>query len=130
MTPALEAHFARLKARYPEATLTDLPGGAAMVTVPALPVCTGWSVAAVTLRFIAPNGYPTAAPDCFWAEPNLIILNGGRQPKNSQINNAIPEAGIAAHWFSWHVESGQWSANCHDLLTWLNLCLNRIEKRE
>jgi hypothetical protein len=37
------------------------------------------STAEVTLRFIAPNGYPAAAPDCFWVEPNLS-MNGGSLP--------------------------------------------------
>ena len=129
MTPVLEAHFTRLEARYPEATVRDLQGGAVLVTVPALAMCSGWSVRAITLRFIAPNGYPVAAPDCFWAEPDLT-LDGGRLPTNSQINNAIPGAGIIAQWFSWHIENGRWSANCHDLLTWLHLCLGRLEKRE
>jgi hypothetical protein len=129
MTPVLEAHFARLKARYPGATLRDLPSGAALVTVPGFAVSSGWLATQIVLRFIAPNGYSVAAPDCFWAEPNLT-LSGGRQPKNSQINNAIPEADMSGHWFSWHVEGGRWSANCHDLLTWVSLCLDRLQKLE
>jgi hypothetical protein len=129
MTPALEAHFTRLKARYPRATIRDLPGGAALVTLPEFALPSGWSATAIVLRFIVPNGYSVAAPDCFWAEPNLT-LNAGQLPKNSQINNAIPEAGVLAHWFSWHVESGRWSGNCHDLLTWVSLCLDRLRKLE
>lgn len=129
MTPMLEAHFARLKARYRAATATDVPGGAVLIAVPDTPVGPGWSAVAATIRFLAPNGYPVAAPDCFWVEPNLMLA-GGLLPKNSQINNAIAGAGITGHWFSWHVEGGRWSANCHDLLTWLTLCLKRLQHLE
>jgi hypothetical protein len=129
MTPALEAHFARLKARHPDSMLKELTGGAALITVPALSIPTGWSMGSTLLRFLAPNGYPVAAPDCFWAEPTLL-LRDGRQPKNTQLNHAIPEVGMTGQWFSWHLEVGRWSPNCHDLLTWLGVCLARLARLE
>jgi hypothetical protein len=126
MPPVLAAHFERLKARYQGALLSFYETGAAMITIPACPLPAGWSSPAVTLRFIAPNGYPVSAPDCFWVEPNLAV-NGSNLPRNSQINNQIPDAGITAHWFSWHLDQGQWWPNEHDLMTWLNLCLKRLQ---
>jgi hypothetical protein len=126
--PILAAHFEKLKARYGGALLQMFGSGAALVTVPACALPAGWSAPQVTLRFVAPNGYPVSAPDSFWVEPNLSI--GGGLPRNSQLNYAIPEAGVAAHWFSWHIEQGQWSPNNHDLLTWLGLCLRRLQKPE
>ena len=129
MNPVLAAHLGRLRERHPAATVRLLNGGAALVTVPALSLPPGWLIATVTLHFLAPNGYPAAAPDCFWTEPELM-LPGNRPPRNSNVSNKIPEASITAHWFSWHVEQGQWSPNCHDLLTWLQLCLRRLQTLE
>ncbi len=126
MSPILDAHFARLKARQPNATLIEIPSSAVLIEISAFPLCAGWSAGEVTLRMVAPNGYPVAAPDCFWVEPNLTF--GNRQmPKNSQINNTIPDTKITNHWFSWHVEQGRWSANTHDLLTWYGLCEKRLQ---
>lgn len=129
VSPALVTHFERVKTRYLSATLTNLPSGAALISVPSCGLPTGWPVQEVTLRFIAPNGYPMAAPDCFWVEPNLSLASGAL-PKSSNINNKIPETDIAGHWFSWHVGQGHWSANQHDLITWINLCLKRLQTIE
>jgi hypothetical protein len=129
VSPILEAHFARLKVRHPNATLTALPSGAGLIDVPSRRLCDGWSAQEVTVRLIAPNGYPVAAPDCFWVDPNLTFGNQ-QMPKNSAINNIIPETKIAAHWFSWHVLQGRWSASMHDLLTWFGLCEERLQKVE
>lgn len=123
--PVLAAHFAKVKAHYEGAFLQLFNSGAALVTVPGCGLPAGWSSEQATVRFIAPNGYPVSAPDCFWAEPNLRISSG--LPRNSQLDYAIPEAGIAGHWFSWHIESGKWSPNNHDLLTWLSLCFKRLQ---
>jgi hypothetical protein len=123
--PVMAVHFGRLKARYQGAFLSFLQTGAGLITIPDCRLPAGWSPQQVTLRFIAPNGYPVSAPDCFWVEPNLVVHGG--LPKNSQLNHQIPDAGIMAHWFSWHVEQGRWSPNNHDLLTWLGLCLTRLQ---
>ncbi|MGH6810783.1 MAG: E2/UBC family protein [Methylocella sp.] len=129
ISPVLAAHYERFKVRYPNANLTNLQNGAALISVPSCRLPSGWSAQEVTLRFIAPNGYSVAAPDCFWVEPNLAI-NGRDLPKNSAINNQIPEAGILAHWFSWHVVQGHWLPNQHDLLTWMSMCLMRLQTPE
>jgi hypothetical protein len=121
----IDRHFKRLKERCPAATLLALPSGSALITIPREPLRSGWSAGEVRLRFIAPNGYVVAAPDCFWVEP-LLTLNGGTVPKNSQHQNKIPETEITAHWFSWHVEQGKWCANRHDLLAWYGLCQKRL----
>jgi Prokaryotic E2 family E len=121
----IDRHFERLKERCAEATLLALPSGAGLITIPREPLSAGWSASEVTLRFIAPNGYAVASPDCFWVEPKLT-LNGGGVPKNSQHQNPIPETDIVAHWFSWHVEQGKWCANRHDLLAWYGLCQKRL----
>src|SRR5271157_2164938 len=125
-SPVLTAHFERFRARYGNATLTALASGASLVSVPGCALPQGWSARNVTVRFVAPNGYAVAAPDCFWVEPNLIVSSRGL-PKNSAVENQMPETSIRAHWFSWHVEPGKWSPNVHDLLTWMSMCLKRLE---
>ena len=121
----IDKHFERLKERCPAATFLALPSGAGLITIPLEPLASGWSAREVTLRFIAPNGYAVAAPDCFWVEPKLTLAGDG-MPKNSQQQCPIPETDIVAHWFSWHVESGRWCANRHDLLAWYGLCQKRL----
>jgi E2/UBC family protein E len=125
LQPVIRAHFERLLARHSNATLTALPSGASLVAVPGLLIPAGWTASQVILRFLAPNGYPVAAPDCFWVEP-VVKLANGKLPKNSQDNNPIRETSFKGHWFSWHAVPGAWSANNHDLLSWLGTCLDRL----
>ena len=123
--PTLDAHFKRLKARYPDAILTPLPSGAGLITLPKRSLPAGWSPATASLHFIAPVGYPVSAPDSFWLEPNVTV--NGAVPTNSNVNHGIPEANITAHNFSWHLEANRWSPNNHDLLTFVGVCLKRLE---
>jgi Prokaryotic E2 family E len=127
LSPRTKSDFARLKERHPDATLTPLPSGSALVEMP-FEVPPGWPVSKVTLRFLVPNGYSTACPDCFWVEPNLTIGSG--TPRNSELNKPIPETAISAHWFSWHIDPGKWSPNDSDLLVWLSVCTKRLQCSE
>ena len=127
-SPTLDAHFRRLKERYADAVLTPLPSGAGLITLPNRPLPAAWSPATVVLHFIAPVGYPVAAPDSFWLEPNVTVNSVA--PKNSANNHPIPETGITAHYFSWHLEANRWSPNNHDLLTFVGVCLKRLEYLE
>ncbi|MBR0900261.1 hypothetical protein JQ616_35375 [Bradyrhizobium tropiciagri] len=124
-SPTLDAHFKRLKERYPDAVLTPLPSGAGLITLSNRPLLAAWSPATVALHFIAPVGYSVAAPDSFWLEPNVMV--NGVVPKNSATNHPIPETGITGHYFSWHLEANRWSPNNHDLLTFVSVCLKRLE---
>lgn len=124
-SPTLDAHFKRLQARYTDTTLTPLPSGAALITLPNRPLPDGWAPSSATLHFIAPVGYPVAAPDSFWLAPNVTVK--GAVPTNSSVGQTIPEGNISAHFFSWHLEAGRWLANEHDLLTFVSVCLKRLE---
>lgn len=127
LTPKALADFEALKARNPSAVLAEFGSGAALATLD-FNLPEGWSASKVVLRFIVPNGYPVAPPDGFWVAPALQV--GGTQPRNTELNNAIPEAGVSAHRFSWHFDNGHWSANRDNLLTWLRSCQERLEKLE
>lgn len=123
--PRVYADFKALQERYPSATLTELPSGAVLIALKdSLPP--GWPVSEITLRFLAPNGYPGAQPDCFWVEPNLLLT--GAAPRNSKLDHALPETEFVGHWFSWHIDQGRWSPNTDNLITWLHSCHQRLRQ--
>ena len=79
-----------------------------------------------TIRFIAPVGYPTAKPDCFWADRGFRLATSA-MPSNTA-ENQIPETSITAHWFSWHVHESQWNANRDDLVTYFGVIQDRFRE--
>ncbi|WP_176478459.1 E2/UBC family protein [Mesorhizobium sp. WSM3876] len=124
MTP-LDIQVQQLRERFGAADALPLAGGAILVTVPEVPLPVGWSKAASAIRFLAPAGYPFAALDCFWADPDLRLAGGG-MPQNSAMNN-IPETSEAGLWFSWHLTSG-WNPNRDTLCSWMNTILDRLRR--
>ena len=128
MHPVLERHFARFQERYDAAEIRELPSGAALITVPDIPIPPGWNTDIATIRFIAPVGYPNAQPDCFWTLP-AMQLSDGTVPTNSNTSQ-IPETTDDWFWFSWHVGSGQWKPNRDDLLTYFSVLMSRFKKVE
>jgi hypothetical protein len=127
VTP-LEQHFQRLLAERPDASLKRLPSGAHLITVPDVPLPSGWSVPRATILFVAPPGYPGGAPDCFWVEPKGIRLHGGATPQGSSDANPIPEEGPRGTWFSWHVQ--KWNPNSDSLVTYLRVVMRRFDARQ
>jgi Prokaryotic E2 family E len=127
LTPKAIADFKALQGRRPTAALTELPSGAALVTLD-FELPSGWSAAKIVLRFVMPNGYPVTPPDGFWAEPNLTV--NGRVPRSVEASRQIPETNISNQRFSWHIDNGHWSANRDDLFTWLRSCHERLTKLE
>lgn len=127
LSPMTQRQFERLKARYPDAMLQELPSGAALLTIPNFPVPAGWSASVTTVRFIVPAGYPGPFPDCFWCESGMLLASGA-QPQSSQDPNAIPETNLQGRWFSWHVLDAQknWNPNRDDLLTYAGIISGRF----
>jgi len=128
MTP-FEQHFADLsllvqKHSY-EAACTALPSGAHLVEIRGYRLSADWSQREVTITFVAPPGYPSAQPDCFWVSPTGIRLRDGRTPQNTNDANPVPEAGPKGTWFSWHVQS--WNPNRDSLITYFNIIKGRLE---
>lgn len=122
MTP-LEQQFQLLFASQMQATLEGLPDGSHLITVPSIDLPTGWSKNQVSVKFIAPVGYPLARPDCFWTDADLKLANGA-QPQNTG-PNAIPHVSTPHLWFSWHVSS--WNPNNDNLLTYLYVIKRRLQ---
>jgi len=99
---ALGEQFADLQRVFPHATLQPT-AGVHLIVIPSLPLPSGWSQAATHVRFVAPNGYPYAAPDTFWADGALRLASGA-MPKNTVIGNPMPgQADPTLLWFSWHI---------------------------
>lgn len=120
------SHFDKLKLRLSGATREALPSGAALITLPQFPLPQGWNRSAATVRFVEPNGYPFASPDCFWTDGDLQLASGG-MPQNAA-TNAIPETQFfGLLWFSWHVNQS-WNPNRDSLLTWIACISDRFRK--
>ena len=119
----LQVQFEELKKRFPPSQLTALSDGSALVSVPGAPLPAGqWNRDRTTVYFIAPNGFPVAKPDCFWAEPDLRLVNGAL-PKNSAVQSP-PFGDGPKLWFSWHVDP--WNPNRDTLTSYFWVILSRL----
>lgn len=112
----LERQIQQLKELYASSTAERLGSGATLITVPGVSLPEGWAAESVTVRFIAPIGYPFAAPDCFWTEASLRLKAHQNLPQASNLQQ-IPEVGASALWFSWHVSA--WNPSRDSLITYL-----------
>jgi hypothetical protein len=121
----VEEQFAEISATFSGATFTPVGGGMHLVRVPNVPLPEGWSQSSTEIRFVVPNGYPYAAPDCFWADMALR-LRGGAMPKNATIGQTMPgQADAQTLWFSWHVNTA-WNPTC-TLSTYVKVIRKRFE---
>lgn len=124
MTP-LDTQILELQGQYPGTTARVLPSGAMLVNVPNVELPSGWSKPTTGVLFIAPNGFPHAQPDCFWADADLR-LHGGGMPQSARIS-PIPETGSNMLWFSWHLVH-PWNPNRDTLTTWFGVIRNRLRE--
>jgi hypothetical protein len=121
----LDVHWERLQGRFPQARLLQVNGSGALVTVPEIGLPAGWNKTSSAIRFLAPQGYPFAKPDCFWADGDLRLASGAI-PQASNASNPVPGDDTAGLWFSWHTD--HWNASRDDLLTWLASIRERLGK--
>ena len=120
---------ARIRERSPtsEASLTALPSGGALIRVNHVSLGPGWNRSTADVLFVAPPGYPNAAPDCFWVQPSGLRLANNGTPQNTNDSNPIPgdiEPGRSTTWFSWHVQG--WNPNYNSLWTYYLVILDRL----
>lgn len=120
----VEAHFKRLRELYPSARCTVIGDGRFLIHIPGVILPAGWSKSITNIWFIAPDGYPGAAPDCFWADPDLRLADG-RLPQNSSAQ-PVPGTTTPALWFSWHL--GRWAPTTHDMRTYASAMRSRFEE--
>jgi E2/UBC family protein E len=126
---SLSEQFAVVLRVYPDATLTA-DSGVHRVVLPRIRLPSGWSQEATHVRFVVPNGYPYAAPDCFWADATLRLANGAL-PQNAQIGgNLTPgQTDATLLWFSWHIQASAWVPTRSDLMTYVHVIRRRFEEK-
>ena len=123
---SIEEQFAQISEAFPGATLTPV-NGLQLVVIPRVLLPKGWSQAITHIRFVIPNGYPYAAPDCFWADSTLRLAQG-QIPQNAQVGNLTPgQPDPNTIWFSWHVQAA-WNAATCDLMTYVKVIRTRFEE--
>lgn len=122
----LDAQMQRLRERYGDVGAETLPSGTTLVTVSTVLLPPGWTKPATSIRFLVPPGYPFAALDCFWADPDLV-LEGGHLPQNAANTVPIPENGGQGMWFSWHLTE-PWNPNRDTLSSWMNTIADRFRR--
>lgn len=118
----LDVHVERLRARYANARVLAVNGSGSLISLPDVSLVGGWSKAATEVHFFAPEGYPYAKPDCFWADEDLRLANGA-MPQATNLN-APAGLGRTGLWFSWHTD--HWNAGRDDLLTWVASIKDRL----
>lgn len=124
---SVQQEFAEVALAFPGAQLLASSDGTQLVIVPAIRLPTGWSQQSTHVRFVVPAGYPYAAPDCFWADPNLR-LGSGAMPQNTQLGNPTPsQPDPSMLWFSWHLAGGSWNPGVSDLMTYIQVIKKRFE---
>jgi hypothetical protein len=121
----LDIHLDRLKARFNDAEVKPLQGNGTFITVPSVPLPPGWNKQTTAVHFFAPEGYPFAQPDCFWADDDLR-LESGALPQASNVTNPPPGIPLSGLWFSWHLL--KWNAGRDDLLSWLACIKDRFAR--
>lgn len=123
----VDEHFKILKSRdrFANASLTRLPNGTAVVTIPDFPLGRGWNCTATTVYFVVPVGYPTAKPDTFWVDGSVRLLSGSEPQASNRSNDThgLPDKrGLL--WFSWH--AGPWNPNQDTLMTFVGVIDRRL----
>ncbi|MBX9794411.1 MAG: hypothetical protein K2Y02_08960 [Burkholderiaceae bacterium] len=119
----VDIHLDRLRAREPDLQVQELPDGSRVISIPHVALPAGWNKPQTAVHLVAPQGYPFAQPDCFWAEQDLR-LSSGAFPQNANLTNPIPHLGQPMLWFSWHLQT--WNATRDDLTTWLTVIRQRL----
>lgn len=126
MTP-LEQQVETLKSQYHNLTCTQLSNGSHLIIVPDVKLPQGeWNRDHTTVLFVAPPGFPTAQPDCFWVTPTGFRLINETTPQASNDSNPIPgdTEQRSTTWFSWHLQS--WNPNNDTLVTYFKVILQRL----
>jgi hypothetical protein len=119
----------RLSEKSPESsvTMTPMSNGGSLIKVTEVDLGAGWNRSKCDVLFVAPPGYPNAAPDCFWVEPAGLRLANGGTPQNTNDSNPIPgdnQAGRSTTWFSWHVQG--WNPIKNSLVGFYQLIIDRL----
>lgn len=97
----------------------ELADGTAIVSA-TMDLPSGWSSSRTCVQFLLPVAFPSAQPDCFFADLDLRLADG-TMPMNSGIQ---PLDGSDLLWFSWHLSS--WSPATDNTATYLRFIERRL----
>jgi hypothetical protein len=103
----------------PSQQVRELADGTAIVTAD-LVLPAGWNRTRTRVRFLLPVAFPSAQPDCFYADLDLRLADGN-MPQNSGIQ---PLDGENLLWFSWHLST--WSPSSDTTATYLRFIERRL----
>lgn len=125
--PIIGEHFERFRQAHPGAEMSEVPGVSAVrIEVPDVPLSDEWNRKSTRIRFLVPLAYPSAPPDCFWADAG-VALKGDVEPKGAN-HQPIPGTTESLRWFSWHVQ--QWNPNAHTISSFFQVILDRLRTAE
>lgn len=119
-----ELQFEALAERFPGSSMTALPGNLWLVTVPDVALPAGWNQTSTAVSFVVPVGFPSANPDCFFADLSLRLASGA-MPTASNFQ-PIPGTNAQAMWFSWHVAG--WNPVRDTLTTYVHVIRDRLQR--
>jgi hypothetical protein len=124
LSPLLLGQLAELEADHDGVQCAAVGDGSFVVKVAKVGIPPGWNATEANIWFVVPVQYPSARPDCFWAEASLLV-QGGRIPQNTG-GNRLPgaQATPPLRWYSWHVT--RWSPIGDTLATYLQVIRRRF----
>ena len=113
--PAIDATY--LVDRGAQHTIT-VEGGMICVLLPAFPVPVGYDREQADLLLRLSPGYPDIAPDMWWFDPPVKLINGSSPPATD-----VQESHFGRTWQRWsrHFNQGQWRSGVDCLETFLAL---------
>ena len=110
---------AQAEAEHAAFETRELADGTAIVSADTdLPA--GWNRSQTRVQFLLPVAFPSAQPDCFFADLDLRLADGN-MPMNSGIQ---PLEARDLVWFSWHLSS--WSPATDNAATYLRFIERRL----
>lgn len=120
----LQEHLLEVQATFPRAHLAE-GNGQHYLVVPGFQLPEAWGRQVITILVQIPNGFPQAAPDMFWVEPEIHLASGA-DPNAA----GSREIHLERQWqrFSWHYADQQaaWRPATSTLLSHLRFCATRF----
>lgn len=101
------------------------PGGWTFLVIPDFHLPDGYSHHSTQLLVKLPPGFPDAAPDMFWASPQIKTSAGG-VPQGTSFESLLGQ-----QWqrFSWHLTPGSWRPGISTLRDFMRCIRARFERR-
>ena len=115
-----DAERTGLASRYGDIRLNPQPDGTVVLVLEEVLLPGGWNQDRTRVAFVLPIAYPSAQPDCFFANRTLRLASGAL-PQNAGIQTLSGEAWL---WFSWHV--GAWVPGRDDTRTYARFIESRL----